>query len=106
MAKSRTSERLSTTTDKRVANILSELRSLGSEKNRAGMARYHPRYLNRHDARRSRSLASFGLRNQRSNTGVCSAPVLDQASPATGPHGRAGLKALAMEVLGWAGLRG
>ena len=41
------------------------------------------------DARRSRPLAPFGLRFRCSNTQVCSAPVLDQASPATGLDGRA-----------------
>jgi hypothetical protein len=50
------------------------------------------------DARRSRPLAPFGLRFRCSNTRVCSAPVLDQASPSTGLDGRASLKVLAMDV--------
>ncbi len=41
------------------------------------------------DARRSRPLAPFGLRFRCSNTRVCSAPVLAQASPSTGLDGRA-----------------
>jgi hypothetical protein len=50
------------------------------------------------DARRSRPRAPFGLCFRCSNTRVCSAPVLDQASPATGLDGRASPKGLAMYV--------
>ena len=58
----------------------------------------HPRYLSRHDACRSRPLASCGLRNRRSNTRVCSAPALDQASLATGLDRRASLKVLTIPI--------
>jgi len=56
-----------------------------------------PSILSNH-ARRSRPRASFGLCFRCSNTRVCSAPLLGQASPGAGLDGRASLKVLAMTV--------